>query len=128
MSLGLEERMRRLEERRSEADSRWVVPLEVSIYCKAVERYQAVQEGKEPPPYTPGEIAELRRDDLEIVAGGGAVGAYRNSKGWQSAEARELLASWERDAHRRVELGKALPPERWHEVWGRDYEEGEEKS
>jgi hypothetical protein len=87
MSLGLEERMRRLEERRSEADSRWVVPLEVSIYCKAVERYQAVQEGKEPPPYTPGEIAELRRDDLEIVAGGGAVGAYRNSKGWQSAEA-----------------------------------------
>jgi hypothetical protein len=123
--MSVRRRLERLEVGAEDRPSEWKAPPEVLVVAKAAERYQAVQEGKEPPPYTPEEIAELRRDDLEIVAGGGVVSAYRNSKGWQSAEARELLASWESEGHRRVELGKDLPPERWHEVWGADQNENE---
>ena len=104
----------------------WIVPIEVRILTKAAARHHALEHGREPPPYTSEEIAELRRDDLEIVAGRGVVGECSHDKGWQSAEARELLASWESEAHRRVELGKDLPPERWHEVWGADENENEE--
>ena len=119
--------MKRLEDK-APTNSEWVIPIEVRILTKAVARHHALEDGRKPPPYTSEEIAELRRDDLEIVAGGGVVGECRNnSKGWQSAVARELLASWESEAHRRVELGKDLPPERWGEVWGADdneYEKG----
>jgi hypothetical protein len=125
--MSLKKRLGHLEARAPEAESQWVVPMEVSIYYKAVERHQALQEGKEPHPYSQEEIAELRRGDLEIVAGGGVVGECWNSKGWQSEEARELLAQWERGARRRVELGKDLPPDRWHEVWGADDDENDKE-
>ena len=124
--MGLEDRLKRLEDK-APTNSEWVIPIEVRILTKAVARHHALEDGREPLPYTSEEIAELRRDDLEIVAGAGVVGECRNSKGWESAEARGLLALWEEDARRRVALGKDLPPERWHEVWGADeneYEEG----
>ncbi len=66
----------------------------------------------------------MHRDDVEIVAGSGRVGAdFRESVGWQSEDARELLAGWERDARRRVEATAGLPPHRWGEVYGQDEEE-----
>jgi len=124
--MGLEERLKRLEDKAS-TNSEWVVPIEVRLLTKTVARHHALQDSKEPPPYTQEEIEAMRQDDLEIVAGGGVVGECRNnSKGWESEEARELLATWEEDAHRRVEAGKDLPPELWHRVWAdeNEYEEG----
>ena len=112
-------------EDKAPTNSEWVIPIEVRILTKAVARHHALEDGRKPPPYTSEEIAELRKDDLEIVAGGGVVGACRAAKGWQSQEARELLADWTEDARRRVAAGKDLPPERWHEVWGRDENENE---
>ena len=124
--MGLEERLKRLEDKAS-TNSEWTIPIEVRVLAKTVARHHALEEGREPPPYSREEVEEMRQDDLEIVAGGGVVGECRNnSKGWERPEARELLATWEEDAHRRVELGRDLPPERWHEVWGADENDEEE--
>jgi hypothetical protein len=103
--------------------SRWEVPIETRLYLTLAARYQARAEGKEPPPYTPEEIEEMRRSDIESVEGRGVVGWLRESTGWQSPEAQQSLKEWEQEARRRVQKGKDLPPERWAEVWGVDEEE-----
>jgi hypothetical protein len=90
---------------------------------KMVERYRSRVAGEEVPPYAQEEIEERRRQDLETVSGNG-VGAYvRDSPGWQTLEAQQLLDEWEEVARRRLETAKDLPPERWHEVWGSKDEE-----
>jgi hypothetical protein len=104
-----------------EADARrGETPPEVGVLLKAIARDQARREGKEPPPYTQEEIEEMRRDDMEIAAGGGVVGKLRASVGWRSEEARAKLNEWEEGAHKRLEQAENLPPERWSEVWGVD--------
>lgn len=90
------------------------------VLCKHHERLTARREGREPPPYSQEEIEEMRRDDLEVAAGGGVVGWLREGGGWQSEEARAKLDGWEQDARRRLEQAESLPPERWCEVWGAD--------
>ena len=93
---------------------------EASVFLKAIARDQARREGKRPPPYTQEEIEEMRKEDLEIAAGGGVVGWLREGGGWQTEEARARLNEWEQDAHRRLEQAENLPCERWFEVWGVD--------
>ncbi len=121
--MSIERRLKRLEGRITEPNKGWVVPIEVRVLTKAVARHQAHEAGRELPPYTQEEVEEMRQSDIEILAGGGAVGKLRDSKGWQSEEANELLDAWERDAHRRLEAVKDLPPERWGEVYEHDDEE-----
>lgn len=123
--MGIERRLERLEANAS--SSEWAIPIEVRIHTKAVARHQAREDGREPPPYTQEEIEGMRREDLEVIAGGGVVGHYRESKGWESEGARELLDTWEGDAYRRLEAAEGLPPDRWGEVWGADEDEGEEE-
>lgn len=72
-----------LEARTSDANSEWVIPIEVRILAKAAERRQARNDGREPPPYAQQEIEQIRRYDLEIAAGGGVVGQVQDSVGWQ---------------------------------------------
>ena len=119
----LKRRLQALEVKEANKGSEWVTPIEARVHMKAVERYHALEDGKELPPYTREEIAHLRESDLETAAGGGAVGQFRDSPGWQSEEARELLGSWEERARRRLEASEGLPPERWHEVYEHDEDE-----
>ncbi len=105
------------------AASRWQIPSEVLVYTKMCERYRARIEGREPPEYSWEEIEERRRQDLETVAGNGAEASLRNSIGWQTPEAQQMLGEWEEEARRRVEKAKDLPLGRWGEVWGVDEEE-----
>lgn len=116
--MGIKQRLGELEARMETEARRGETPLEVGVLLKAVARHQAREEGKELPPYTQEEIEEMRRDDLEVVAGGGVVGWLRGGGGWQSEEARVRLDEWEEDAHRRLEQAENLPPGRWCEVWG----------
>ena len=88
-----------------------------------IARHRARIEGEEPPPYTQEEIEERRRWDLEAAVGRGTEAHYRNSPGWQSPEAQQMLGEWEEEARKRVEKARELPPERWGEVWGVDEEE-----
>ena len=119
----LERRLGRLEAQAADASSEWVVPVAVRVLTKAVARHRALEDGREPSPYSQEEVEEMRRDDLGIVADSGGVGGeFRESVGWQSKDARELLAGWERDARRRVEATAGLPPHRWGEVYGQDEE------
>ncbi len=94
------------------------------VLCKTVERHHAGLRGEKPPPYSQEEIEELRRQDEETLAGG--LEELRRDPGWQTPEARELLASWEATAQNRLEAAKDLPPERWVEVWGVDDEDERE--
>ena len=119
----LNRRIRKLGSERKEPGEEWVIPPEVRVVTKAAERYQAWTEGREMPPYTQEEIEEMRRADIEILEGSGVEQHYRDVPGWQSEEAQRMLDSWEEEAHRRVELGKDLPPELWGEVWGADEDE-----
>jgi hypothetical protein len=76
-----------------------------------VERYQARENGEDPPAYAPDELTALHAKDLNTASGGGMVGALRDSGGWESPEGADLLDSWEEDARRRlerVEGGEAL--------------------
>lgn len=85
--------------------------MSVRIYLKAVERHRAHENGEVPPAYAPDELAALHAEDLDTVAGGGAVGQLRDSGGWESPEGAGLLDSWEDDARRRlarVEEGETL--------------------
>jgi hypothetical protein len=116
--VGIKQRLGELESRMETEARRGETTLEVRVLLKAVARHQAREEGKEPPPYTQEEIEEMRRDDLEIAAGGGVVGWLREGAGWRSEEARTKLDEWEQDAYRRLEQAQNLPPERWSEVWG----------
>jgi hypothetical protein len=118
--VGFKQRLGELEARTEAEACRGETPPEMNVLLKAIARDQARKEGKEPPSYTQEEIEEMRRSDLEVAEGGGVVGVFRQSRGWQSEEARELLDSWERDAHRRLEQAQDLSPERWREVWGVD--------
>jgi hypothetical protein len=118
--VGIRRRLGELEVRVETEARRGETPPEVDVLLKAIARHQARVEGKEPPPYTQEEIEKMRRDDLEVIAGGGVVGVFRESRGWLSEEARGLLDSWERNARRRLKQAKNLPPERWWEVWGVD--------
>lgn len=117
--MGIERRLEKLEAGAA-SSAEWVTPIEVRAYCTTIERLHARREGRQPPPYSEEEIAHFRQSDIEIVADGGVVGQYRKGVGWQSEKARELLDEWEREARQRVEAGRDLPPERWHEVWGDD--------
>jgi hypothetical protein len=125
--MSMRRRLERLEVGAEDRLSGWKVPPEVLVLAKAGERHQAIQEGREPPPYTQEEIEEMRRTDIEIVEGSGAAQHYRDIPGWQSEEAQRMLDSWEEEARRRVELGKDLPPERWSEVWGADDNENDDE-
>jgi hypothetical protein len=118
--MSVHKRLEKLEAQGSDADSKWVIPMEVCILAKAVERHQVRNYGREPPPYAQEEIEEMRRDDLEVAAGGGVVGWLREGGGWQSKECRAKLDGWEEEAYRRLEQAENLPPERWCEVWGVD--------
>jgi hypothetical protein len=102
------------------------IPIEVRILTKAVARHQAQKEGREAPPYTQEELEEMRRDDLETVAGEGFEAQMRENAGWQTEEGQALLDAWEEDAHRRLDAAEGLPPEEWHLVWGVDDEEEDE--
>ena len=73
------------------------------VLCKHVERHQARIAGEDPPPYTPEEIEEMRRLDMESVEGRGVEAQLRESIGWQSPEAQQALDEWEQDARRRLE-------------------------
>jgi hypothetical protein len=118
--VGIKQRLGELEARMETEARRGETPLELCVFLKAVAHHQARGEGKEPPPYTQEEIEQMRRDDLEIAAGGGVVGWLRESGGWQSTEGRAKLKEWEEAAHWRLEQAENLPPERWGEVWGVD--------
>jgi hypothetical protein len=118
--VSIKQRLGELEARMETETRRGETPPDVRVLLKAVERHQAREKGKEPPPYTQEEIEEMRRYDLEIAAGGGVVGQLRESVGWQSEEGRAKLKEWEEEAHRRLEQAENLPPERWSEVWGVD--------
>lgn len=102
---------------------RWEVPIGTRVYLTMVARCQARAEGKEPPPYSPEELEEMRRSGIETVQGKGIEASLRGSIGWQTPEAQQMLGEWEEDARKRVEKAKDLPPERWGEVWGVDEEE-----
>ncbi len=122
----VDKRLRALEGKKDAAASRkWEIPIEVQTLLKAQDRYRAREQGKEPPPYSREEIAELRQSDIRTAAG-----SFRDDVGWQSPEARALLDEWEESARRRLDMAEGLPPERWGEVWGDDehelLEEGED--
>jgi hypothetical protein len=120
----LERRLERLEAGAGkDAASRWEVPIGTRVYFKMVERYRSRVAGEEVPPYAQEEIEEMRRHDLETVSGNGVRAYVRDSPGWQTLEAQQLLEEWEEVARRRLETAKDLPPERWHEVWGSKDEE-----
>ncbi len=109
--MGARRRLERLEAARGTQKAPYEVPLPTRLYLKAVERYRARERGEEPPAYSPDELAALHADDLETVAGGGAVGSMRASVGWKSPEGRELLDAWEEAARQRlvrVEEGEPL--------------------
>jgi hypothetical protein len=80
--VGIKQRLGELEARMETETRRGETPPDVRVLLKAVERHQAREKGKEPPPYTQEEIEEMRRYDLEIAAGGGVVGQLRESVGW----------------------------------------------
>ena len=120
--MGLERRLEALEVKEADANSEWITPIEARVHMKAVARYHARENGKEPPRYTEEEIAHLRNSDLETVEGRGVEARLRDSAGWQSREARELLAAWRRSAYRRLEASEGLPHERWAEVYEHDDE------
>ena len=105
------------------ATSRWEVPVWTRVYLTTIARRQARAEGNEPPPYTQEEILEMRHSDIESVQGRGVVAQLRESIGWQSPEAQQMLNEGEEEARKRMEKGKDLPPERWGEVGGVDEEE-----
>lgn len=65
----LKRRLAGLESRSSGAE--WEIPIEVRLLLKDVERRRAHIAGEEPPAYSPEELEEMYRDDLETVAGGG---------------------------------------------------------
>lgn len=104
--------------------SEWIIPIEVLVHCKSVERYQALRDGKEPPAYSREEIAAMRQWDLETVAGKGVEARLRDSPGWRTPGSQALLDEWEEEARRKLEAAKGLPSELWAEVWGADEEEG----
>jgi hypothetical protein len=121
--MSIERRLQKLEGGTSDANSEWVTPIEVSVHCKAVERSQALRDGKELPAYSREEIAAMRQWDLETVEGKGVEARLRDSPGWRTPGSQELLDEWEEEARRRHEATEGLPPERWHEVWSVDDEE-----
>lgn len=41
--------------------SEWIIPIEVLVHCKSVERYQALRDGKEPPAYFREEVEAMRQ-------------------------------------------------------------------
>ena len=104
--------------------SEWIIPIEVLVHCKAVERYQALRDGKEPPAYSRKEVAALREWDLETVEGRGVEARLRDSPGWRTPGSQALLDEWEEEARRRLEAAEGLPSELWAEVWGADEEKG----
>ncbi len=109
--MGARRRLKRLEVTRGAGEAPYEVPMTTRLYLKAVERYRAHERGDDLPAYTQEELEALRADDLETVAGGGAVGSMRVSAGWKSPEGRELLDAWEEDARRRlarVDKGETL--------------------
>ncbi len=120
----IDRRLARLQEKKKDAAASrpWEIPIEVQTLLKAQDRYRAREQGKEPPPYSREEIAELRQSDIEIVAG-----SLRDSVGWQSPEAQRAIVEWEGLARRRLDAAEGLPPERWAEVWGDDEEETDEE-
>jgi hypothetical protein len=122
--MSIERRLKKLEGGVSDANSEWVTPIEVLVHCKAVERHQALRDGKEPPAYSREEVAALREWDIETVAGEGFEAQMRENAGWQTEEGQALLDLWEQEARRRLKAAEGLPPERWPEVWTEDEDEG----
>ncbi len=94
-------RLGRLEAARG-AETPYEIPLATRLYLKAVERYRARERGDDLPAYAQEELEALHADDIETVAGGGAVGSMRASVGWKSPEGRELLDAWEEAARQRL--------------------------
>ncbi len=100
--MGARRRLERLEAARGVGESPYEIPMSVRIYFKVLGRYRARERGEEPPAYTQEELEALHADDLETVAGGGAVGSMRASAGWKAPEGRELLDAWEEAARQRL--------------------------
>ncbi len=119
----LDDRLRRLEERRSSGEQ-WETPIEALVLAKAVERHQARKSGEEPPAYTREELEALYEEDLAEAAGGGTVAYFRNSDGWRSEKAQEILDEWEADARRNLEMIEAGASK--EDVYGEFDEEEEE--
>ena len=127
--MSIRQRLEALEagaERATCASPKEDLPMHLRIYCRAIERYHARVEGRESTAFTQEEIAAIRESDLETVAGGGVAAELRDVPGWQSPEAQQILDEWEDDARRRLEQAEDLPPERWCEVWGCDFDKAEE--
>jgi hypothetical protein len=101
--MGIERRLEKLEAGVPSAE--WVIPIEVRVYCKALERYQARNDRRDSPPYSQEEIEELRRQDIETVEGQGFTAELHDSPGWQSEEGRKMLAEWR----------EGTPAEDWRE-------------
>lgn len=101
--MGARRRLERLETARG-AGAPYEVPMLTRLYLKTVERYRARENGEDPPRYAPDELEALHAEDLETVAGGGAVGSMRPSVGWKSPEGQELLDAWEEAARRRLAM------------------------
>ena len=99
--MSLERRLTNLEARAP--GTKWETPIEVLVHLKAVERHRSRACGEEPPPYTQEEIAHMHAEDLAEAAGGGVVGLLRDSAGWTSPEALQMLNAWEDAARRRLE-------------------------
>ncbi len=82
------------------------IPVVISVLLTATKRHRAVLRGEEPPSYSPEELEEIHREDLEVVAGRGVVGYLRESGGWDTPESAAVLDSWQEEARRRVDRGR----------------------
>lgn len=100
----LRERLGRLEARAPGLQPERI-PVVISVLLKATERHRAALRGEELPGYSLEEKAEMHREDLEILAGGGVVGYLRASGGWDAPESATVLDEWEEAVRQRVEGG-----------------------
>lgn len=107
----LRKRLEAVEAQVEEANSQeWVIPIEVRVLAKAVERERSRRDGEPPPSYMWEEVQHLYREDLETATGYGVVAAYRDTPGWQGELGQSLLDAWQSESRRRVELAKSGVP------------------
>jgi hypothetical protein len=101
----LADRLSRLE-KASPSVEEHSVPMAHRLLFRALERHNAVARGEELPRYTEEEALALYEEDLDVAAGGGTVGALRDSGGWDSEGSRAVLDKEQELARQRVEKGE----------------------